>query len=40
MINLRYFRDMLLTVRRQMDGMQRSCDYGPNPGAGTRTAQA
>lgn len=40
MINLRYFRDMLLTIRRQMDGKQRSYVYGPNTGTGTYPTQA
>jgi hypothetical protein len=39
-LNVRSFRDNLVTVRRKMDTEQRSVAYGPDPGAGVRTAQA
>ncbi len=39
-LNVRSFRENLKTVRKKMDIEQRSASYGPNPGAGTRTAQA
>jgi hypothetical protein len=39
-LNVRSFRDNLVTVRRRMDAEQRSVAYGPDTGAGVRTAQA
>ncbi len=39
-LNVRSFKEKLLTVRRQMDKEQRSVAYGPDTGAGVRTAQA
>ena len=39
-VNVRFFRDKLLTIRRLMDGKQRSVCYGPNTTARVRTAQA
>jgi hypothetical protein len=39
-LNVRAYRDTLITVRRKMDAEQRSVAYGPDTGAGVRTAQA
>jgi hypothetical protein len=39
-LNVRAYRDTLLTVRRKMDAEQRSVAYVPDTGAGVRTAQA
>ena len=39
-LNVRAYRDTLLTVRRRMDEEQRSVAYGPYTGAGIRAAQA
>jgi hypothetical protein len=39
-LNVKFFRVQLLTIRRLMDGKQRSEEYGPDTGAGVRTAQA
>lgn len=39
-LNVRTYRDTLLTVRRRMDAEQRSVAYVPDPGRGVGTAQA
>lgn len=39
-LNVRSFRENLVTVRRRMDAEQRSVQDGPYTGAGVRTAQA
>ena len=39
-LNMRSFRDSLITVRRTMDTEQRSVAYVPDTGSGVRTAQA
>ena len=37
-LNVRFFRVQLLTIRRLMDGKQRSEEYGPDTGCGTSTS--
>jgi hypothetical protein len=37
-LNVRAYRDTLLTVRRKMDAEQRSVAYGPDPRAGVGAA--
>jgi hypothetical protein len=39
-LNVRTYRDTLLTVRRRMDAEQRSVAYVPDTTAGVRAAQA
>jgi hypothetical protein len=39
-LNVKFFRVQLLTIRRLMDGKQRSSEYGPDTARGVRTAQA
>ena len=39
-LNVRFFRVQLLTIRRLMDGKQRSEAYVPDSGSGVRAAQA
>jgi hypothetical protein len=38
-VNLRFFRDRLLTLRRLMDGKQRSGENAPNTRRGTESDQ-
>jgi len=39
-LNVKFFRVQLLTIRRLMDGKQRSEEYVPDTGSGVGTAQA
>ena len=39
-LNVRAYRDTLLSVRRKMDAEQRSVAYGSDTGSGVGTAQA
>jgi len=39
-LNMRSFKEHLISVRRRMDAEQRSAVYGPNTGSGVGTAQA
>jgi hypothetical protein len=39
-LNVRFFRVQLLTIRRLMDGKQRSEEYDPDTGSGVGAAQA